>query len=76
MDNVINRKGILGVHVYYFTGYFIKWSSSGLWNYDTRQTDSLLNEQDTIIKKERHLQGNIWMSLQPTLDTLQSNSIV
>lgn len=59
MDNVINRKGILGVCVYYFTGYFIKRPSSGLWNYDTRQTDSLLNEQDTIIKKERHLQGNI-----------------
>lgn len=51
MDDVIHRKGILGVRVYYITGYFIKRSSSGLCNYETSQTDSLLNKQDTIVKK-------------------------
>lgn len=68
MDDVTNRKGILGVYVYYITGYFIKRSSSGLWNYETSQTDSVLSEQDSILNK-RGIYG-------ATLDTLEISSIV
>lgn len=41
------QRGHSGGTCIYITGYFINRSSSGLWNYETRQADSFLNEQDT-----------------------------